>query len=51
MPGFPPGLVNGTIHVADAVAVQAKTDLATAYNDAAGRLPAWRSQPTSAASR
>jgi Ice-binding-like len=40
VPGFPPGLVNGTIHVADAVAVQAKTDLVTAYNDAAGRLPA-----------
>ena len=40
IPGFPPGLVNGTIHVADAVALQAKTDLVTAYNDAAGRLPA-----------
>ena len=40
VPGFPPGLVNGTIHVADAVAVQAKTDLVTSYNDAAGRLPA-----------
>ena len=38
--GFPPGTVNGTIHVADAVASQAKTDLVTAYNDAAGRLPA-----------
>jgi hypothetical protein len=36
--GFPPGLVfNGTIHSADAVALQAKTDLTTAYNDAAGR--------------
>jgi len=37
--GFPPGLVNGTIHAADAVALQAETDLTTAYNDAAGRTP------------
>jgi hypothetical protein len=35
--GFPPGLVNGTIHRADGVANQAKSDLTTAYNDAAGR--------------
>ncbi len=35
--GFPPGTVNGAQHVADAVAQQAKTDLVTAYNDAAGR--------------
>jgi hypothetical protein len=36
--GFPPGLVfNGTIHSADADALQDKTDLTTAYNDAAGR--------------
>ncbi len=35
--GFPPGTVNGTIHMADAVALQAKKDLVTAYNDAAGR--------------
>jgi hypothetical protein len=36
--GFPPGTVNaGTIHGADAVASQAKSDLVTAYNDAAGR--------------
>ena len=36
--GFPPGLViDGTQHVADAVALQAKSDLTTAYNDAAGR--------------
>jgi hypothetical protein len=36
--GFPPGLVfNGTIHRADAVALRAKNDLTTAYNDAAGR--------------
>ena len=36
--GFPPGTVTaGTIHAADAVALQAKGDLVTAYNDAAGR--------------
>jgi len=35
--GFPPGTLSGTIHTADAVALQAKTDLATAYLDAAGR--------------
>ena len=39
--GFPPGLViNGTQHTADAVALQAKSDLTTGYNDAAGRTPA-----------
>jgi hypothetical protein len=38
--GFPPGTVNGTIHVSDAVAQQAKADLQTAYNDASGRSPA-----------
>lgn len=37
--GFPPGHVNGVQHVADAAAVQAKSDLSTAYNDAAGRTP------------
>jgi hypothetical protein len=37
--GFPPGTVNGTIHAADAVALQAQSDLTTAYNDAAGRTP------------
>lgn len=37
--GFPPGLVNdGTIHAANAVALQAQSDLTTAYNDAAGRV-------------
>ena len=36
-PGFPPGIVNGTIHLADATALQAKSDLTTAYDDAAGR--------------
>lgn len=35
--GFPPGIINGTIHAADAVALTAKNDLVTAYNDAAGR--------------
>jgi hypothetical protein len=38
--GFPPGLVtNGTIHAADAVALQAQDDVTTAFNDAAGRGP------------
>lgn len=35
--GFPPGTVNGAVHVNDAVAQQAKTDLTTAYQDAASR--------------
>jgi len=37
--GFPPGLVGppGTIHAADAVALQAQTDVTTAYNNAAGQ--------------
>ncbi|MDX6350417.1 MAG: hypothetical protein QOF84_5207 [Streptomyces sp.] len=35
--GFPPGLVNGVKHVADASAAQAQSDLTAAYNDAAGR--------------
>ena len=35
--GFPPGTVNGSIHTADAVALQAQADLTNAYNDAAGR--------------
>jgi hypothetical protein len=36
--GFPPGTVQGgTIHAADSVALQAQSDLTTAYNDAAGR--------------
>src|ERR1700676_3826470 len=33
--GFPPGLVNGTTHAADAVAGQAQSDLVNAYNFAA----------------
>jgi hypothetical protein len=35
--GFPPGIVNGSINAADAIAAQAKLDLTTAYNDAQGR--------------
>ncbi|KOX05286.1 ice-binding family protein [Streptomyces sp. NRRL B-3648] len=35
--GFPPGQVLGAVHAADAVALQAKSDLVTAYNDAAGQ--------------
>jgi hypothetical protein len=35
--GFPPGILNGTQHINDATANQAKVDLTAAYNDAAGR--------------
>ena len=35
--GFPPGHVNGTVHAADSVALQAQTSLTAAYNNAAGR--------------
>lgn len=38
--GFPPGLITpltGSFHSADAVALQAQSDLTIAYNDAAGR--------------
>jgi Ice-binding-like len=35
--GFPPGTVNGTQHITDAVAAQAQTDLTTAYNNAAAQ--------------
>jgi uncharacterized repeat protein (TIGR01451 family) len=35
--GFPPGTVTGTIHAADAVALQAQTDTTTAYNNLAGQ--------------
>jgi hypothetical protein len=35
--GFPPGIVGGTIHAGDAVALQAKSDLVVAYLNAAGR--------------
>lgn len=33
--GFPPGTVTGVKHISDAVALQAKNDLITAYRDAA----------------
>ena len=35
--GFPPGVLVGTLHINDAIANQAKSDLTAAYNDAAGR--------------
>jgi hypothetical protein len=39
--GFPPGrVINGTQHVADAVARQAQSGLTAGYLDAAGRTPA-----------
>ncbi len=37
--GFPPGKVNGTIHMTDPIAAQAQADLTIAYNDAASRQP------------
>lgn len=38
--GFEPGKVTGAQYIATSTAVQAKADLVTAYNDAAGRTPA-----------
>jgi hypothetical protein len=35
--GFPPGILTGTQHINDVSSNQAKLDLTTAYNDAAGR--------------
>ncbi|MGC9158883.1 MAG: ice-binding family protein [Terracidiphilus sp.] len=35
--GFPPGLVSGTIHIADGAAAQAQAALTAGYIDAAGR--------------
>jgi uncharacterized protein with beta-barrel porin domain len=35
--GFPPGIVNGTAHSNDAVAIQAQIDQFTAFNNLAGR--------------
>src|SRR5687768_7694704 len=35
--GFPPGIVNGTIHAGDAVAAQARSDAITAYNNLASQ--------------
>ncbi|MBC7459543.1 DUF3494 domain-containing protein [Candidatus Saccharibacteria bacterium] len=37
--GFPPGLINGTQYTNNSTATKAKTDLVTAYNDAASRTP------------
>lgn len=37
--GFPPGTITGTQQVANAVAVQAQVDLATAYANASGQPP------------
>ena len=34
--GFPPGIVHGAVHKADAVALQAQKDVTTAYNAAKG---------------
>jgi hypothetical protein len=35
--GFPPGILNGTQHINNDIATQAKLDLTAAYNDLAGR--------------
>jgi hypothetical protein len=35
--GFPPGILNGTLRINDAIATQAKLDLTAAYNDAKDR--------------
>lgn len=35
--GFPPGILNGTQHINDVTVNQAKLDLVSAFNDAAGR--------------
>ena len=35
--GFPPGIINGTQYIDNAIAAQAKVDLTAAFNDAAGR--------------
>jgi len=35
--GFPPGIIAGAVHAGDGVALQAKSDLVIAYDDAAGR--------------
>ncbi|MDQ1741224.1 MAG: hypothetical protein QOE53_2876, partial [Pseudonocardiales bacterium] len=37
--GFPAGSVSGATHAADPAALQAKSDLTAAYDDAAGRTP------------
>ena len=35
--GFPPGILNGTLHINDAAANQSKLDIAAAYDDAKSR--------------
>ncbi len=35
--GFPPGIINGVLHSADAVALQAQADVVTAYNNLANQ--------------
>jgi hypothetical protein len=37
--GFPPGIVNGTIHAGNATAAQAQIDSTSAFTDAAARSP------------
>lgn len=37
--GFPPGMVTGTIHLGDAVAMQAQSDVTLAYDALAGMTP------------
>ena len=39
MTGFPPGTVNGEIHINDTVSAQARNDLLTAYNTAKSKPP------------
>jgi hypothetical protein len=39
MTGFPPGIVNGSIHINDTVSAQARTDLLTAFNEAKALPP------------
>lgn len=39
MTGFPPAIVNGSIHINDTVSHQARTDLLTAYNSAKALPP------------
>ena len=43
--GFPPGIAAGTTHAGDAVALQAQSDLTTAYNNAAGQPLMARATP------
>ena len=35
--GFPPGILNGTLHINNAIANQSKLDIASAYNNAKDR--------------